>query len=288
MMLAYVGIYNLQEVNAATEVQTTHSKVIDVPDYTPSGKQKCTNLGTMQIVGNDIYCLKSNNEGTASVLYRITNYKTAPKIAAQYLVKQGSSVASLGKANGMAYYNGLFYVATMKTPSQGNQIIAISKEGVIKEKYKCTSEGSDFKVTAITYYQNGDFIIKSSKGFSTVKLLNGEIKFGTTFSVDILKTPEVSSQDIHFEEGYLYVVQSIKSASESYTKRNRILKISLKNGVTAGIKYSPSDILIDNSTSSNTTQYELESVDLVGTTKYVCVNVLGNGKTDGIYIITRK
>ncbi|MDO4339813.1 MAG: hypothetical protein Q4C91_17245 [Eubacteriales bacterium] len=119
----------------------------------------CTDLGCMAIVGATAYCIKTNSENTRSVLYTVKDYQkyTTSNPESNYTVKE---IGNLYHANGMAYYNKKLYVVgyinETNTKKGIYKAFRVSLSGTCEVTYNMPC-----KVSAISYYKNGKFILRA-------------------------------------------------------------------------------------------------------------------------------
>lgn len=269
---------------AAGTIRLDSRKILSVANKNATlanGSQvTATNLGAMCIVGSTLYCIKTNGDNKASVLYTITKYNTSSAQTTWKEIKNSSKkVESIGHANGMAYYNGYFYIATMKSHGEGSQVVKINKSGVIVANYYSQLT---YSVHSITYYKNGYFIagISSDKSgyrrYGVIKFEGNKIIRDKVFYV--LNDSNWNGQDIHFEDNQFCIIRTPKNQQMI---KNKILLIILDNSIVNGKIYEPDAIIMADAQNGESI-YEIESMDMVYDKWIVCANC-DSVKKDGIY-----
>jgi hypothetical protein len=245
--------------NAATTTSLTYERVCKVPTY-----DECTNMGCMYIAGSTLYGFKTNSADTKSALYKVDLTSHSPKPV--YV----NTVAGLGHANGMAYHkdkNGTeaFFVARMEKNTTLPQVVKVDLNGNIKNQYNCTKQ-----IKSITFYKGAQFIVGlGAQHYAFATISGKDLVLGTEFSVD--KINEYVGQDIHYENGLLYIPTSDLSNGDNVTQ-NSILVVPINDTIKNGQKLPP--LININATNSIDYKFEIESLDIYNGNglMYFCTN----------------
>lgn len=241
----------------------------------------CTNLGAMCINGSTLYSLKTNSDNNKTALLTTTDYSSSSRHTSQ----TGKTFNNMNHANGMAYYNGALYVATMNDKTEPIKIVKISTEGEEIDTYTCARN-----ISAITYYENGKFIVSlgpsgSYRRYGIGYFSDQNFVIDFTFDVSTINAYP-TAQDIHYEDGFLYIPTSDKESKY----KNKILKVNIGSSLTGTEIFESNDIKIaqiDYNCDGKDVLFEIESLDIntKGTLVY-CVNANAKCGSDGIYKLT--
>lgn len=254
-----VGTFAPTIVKADTTVcSLTYQRICTVPTY-----DGCTNMGCMYIVGSTLYGFKSNQAETKSALYRVDLSSSNPTPV--YI----NTVAGLGHANGMAYHKDkdgteAFFVARMDEDTTHPQVVKVDLNGKIKNQYNCTKE-----IKSITFYKGAQFIVGlGSQQYAFATISGKELVLGKEFSVK--KVNSYAGQDIHYENGLLYIPTSDLSNGENVTQDN-LLVVPVDDTIQNGQELSP--LLNAKATNSTDYKFEIESLDIYNDGYiYFCAN----------------
>lgn len=277
MILALIGqvvLVNPSPAYAATSDKTlSKTQLIEVKNKTVTNSENekvvCADIGAMCVIGTTLYCIKTDIASTTTALYTIKNYaKSNASTTSTLITNVDGQPAYLGHANGMTYYNGNFYIATMEKPSDSNyQITEVSITGEVLNEYKLNKT-----VYSIAYFKDDSFIVGISSDKTNCRKY-GVVKFdGTNFS--FTKTFYVSNtgfgtgQDIEYSDGIFYIPTW---DAESKVK-NKILRVNLSKDIVDGTTYIPQINLLSNTSKNPTLIYEIESLDIVGGKIICCTN----------------
>ena len=294
MTVLLVGVFNCSFASATTVKTLSKKKVINIPDYVPANRGSCSSMQGLAHAEGKLYCLKAGNDSVpeakkAATLFEVTKFISNPSITAKMPIKKDGSVRNLGHANGITYFNNRFYIATMKTPGNGSQIIEVSLKGNITNQITFSSS-----VSSIAYY-SGDYAIinlpsrkSGCRTYGLAKVVGSSMVLDETRTFNVPNDTAYVGQDICYKNGYFYRVTSkLEPKKNGYIpyKKNRIYRYDLKAGIVKDKTYEPDIIYNSNSTSSATGCYELESMIVTSTGEmFACANVLTNGKgTDAIF-----
>lgn len=285
IMTLFFTSFLIDDSYAARVSYAKHDRAFRVADKSVKGRN-CTNFSAIAITGKTLYGLKVHTNDNAGVIYKVTNFSKSKKRKMKAMpIKQGGKVISVGHANGMEYYKGTLFLATLNAPGQGAQIIATSTSGRVKKNYYL-----DKTISSITYFRNGNFILgaglkkidgKQCRRYYVAKYVGGKFEIGKTFYVNTC----LSGQDIHYRKGKLYIV-AFDSKTGGRVKTSYIYRINIKSPVKDEGIYHIRRTIISRSISKRTSLFELEGIDFYGSRIYCSTNVTrkGNG-ADAVYWI---
>ncbi len=277
VLVAVLLFSNSNTIPAQAETGS-YTRLCNVPDEEVTLKDgktkvKCTNLGTMCIVDSTLYCIKTDSTDSASVLYIIKNYTSSSATITKKTIKNKSGqVTSIGHGNGMTYYNGSIYVATMIGSGSGSQIVRINTSGVIQEGFTY-----NHSISSISYSRGGYFIVNGKQDttgyrkYDVVSLASGKASRYKSFYVKIADNR--ISQDTHYEDGTFYIVRTVDDGN---LNKNKLIIVDLSATIVDGKKYSYDVVDINGSGSG---KFEIESLDIAGGKVIACAN----SGTDGIF-----
>ena len=272
LALILIVAISVTSVNAET-LSVNHKKIVGVPDY-----GNCTSAQGMEVVGGNLYAIKHDGNGKTAFI-KILDFVSSPKTTKYYVKNSSGNVLDLKKPNGIAYYDGDFYIPTTKSPGDGSQVLAVSSKGVLTKKLT-----ADKAITSITYYKSGQFIVGASQPSDGIRkyyiatISGTKINLGLSFTVKVAKG--YVGNDITYTEGNLYIpmFNDIRPAT---LYQNRIYTVNLSSGITAGKEYSSSRTLIDNG--SKGSQYEIEGTDIANGKTYIITNQAGGDNINQLY-----
>lgn len=289
------GMLNCTIVSAMTEQIMKKEKIVEVPDYRPTGRESCSSMQGMVVVGANIFCVKATNENMvteeskrAATLFKVANFAGNPSIQYKNPIQKEGHISNLKHANGMAFYNNNFYIVTMKPPGTGSQIVAAASSGLVTKQITYNKV-----ISSIAYYGGGKFIVglPSSSGTRTYAIGKVENNNLVIENDQIFKVRDYSGyagQDIGFKNGYLYrVTTKIEHNSKGSVvlRKNKILRYNISGDINTSKIYEPDKAYICNAQRADTTLFELESIDFTSNgAMYVNGNMAGQGKSkDAIY-----
>ncbi len=287
-------------------IETLHSTEIVLPTVTLDSGKKCTATVAMEIVNDDIYCVRTYDpkEGSEEdgkkqpvVLHKLFNYLSGGNGSSSYvMVRTQAGTENIAvHANSLTYHNHVFYLVTRNGEGTENQVMAFGSDGIITHKY--TYSGG--KIGTINYYdtQNGAlrFLISVKH---KVNVLFRLVKISGTKLVDEGVSFEALVSDNNYETGndsyynrstkQLYVTKfknpDQDAGDDAKIVSNLVLQYDLSDGISGtSAKYSSVRTLqVDNQ--EGEMKFEIEGLCMYDNKKYVCVNSLDLNKnqTDAI------
>lgn len=260
----------------------------------------CTNLGCISIVGDILYCIKTNSDNNKGYLCKYKGSGVSWSKLGEPIKINGNVHA----ANGMTYYknpsnNDEALFVSCNTSTANRKIVKLSLSGTVLQSYSCGSAG---RFGAISAYKNGKFFAMAndkntpSRICIMVGVFNDD---GNSF--DVLDTYYVENsgysvtQDIYYNESAgLFIC-----TTEPGTCRSMILQVDFDGKFSpkpsTGQDYKAIDKIAvwkDNVELNNVKMYktyQLESIDLDSQNRIVGVgNIVKNvtgAKNDSIQYI---
>lgn len=264
-------------------------------------KNGVTNFGAISMNNSKAYCLKTNKDNNKSILFRFRHYKNSSNGVTTATIEN-----KLVHGNGSTFYKGNLWIATGT-----DKIVKIIPEKSLSKTYEYKYRDKDkdkdkdeYEISAISYYKNNKFIVKTKKIDNGKRIEYRIIKFEGTPPVYFIDDSEPKIQvnnvkakneytilqDIfyNYKTNLLYIIVCKKSI----LNENAILVVNLA-GKYAGTKdnriYTPDKVLIVKE--KNYEKFELESMDLMPNGKFImaCNIEKGNAQKDAmVYEISRK
>lgn len=214
---------------------TYYAFITDSNNVSVPNSDGCTNLTCMDIVGNNLYCIKVNTDKTKACLYQYSGSGTT------WTSKSVKSLTApvLG-ATGMSYYEAAtssgsldkaLFVACNNSAADGVKFVKMKLDGILVRVFK-TVTGTDYagRFGAITKYKGKEFIVLAN-GLSTADklcLMRGQFNketesFDTKETFYVKNRGYQSTQDIYYNENFgLFILSCEKDDSMC---KNLILQV---------------------------------------------------------------
>lgn len=217
MVVLFVGVFNCSFASATVEKTLNKQKVINIPDYTPTNRGKCTVMQGIAHAAGSLYCMKITNENKiekpnrAVTLFKVSKFISNPSVIEKLPIKKDNITRNLGHANGITYFNNRFYIATCKKPGDGSQVIEASLKGNITGQITFSSS-----VSSIASY-SGDYAIidlpsrkSGCRTYGLAKVVNSKMVLDESRVFNVPNDTNYVGQDICYKNGYFYRVTSKK------------------------------------------------------------------------------
>ena len=235
-------------------------KLYSVPDTNGA-----SNFGGIAYGDSTIFAIKANQAETIATLHEIRQDGSVLR----------TKFTGLCHTNGLTYYNGSVYVPLWGSKQAKKGVCRIS---IADHKKHVIS--ADFKLSNIAHYKGNYFITRTSTSsdkktqtFHVIKIVDSGITKIMKFSV---KNPLVSdgyttNQDIYYNDGYLYVMETKSSLLKSAVLVYKI------GDPEPNVAYKATDTW----TSSNSSKWEIESMCITDQGKVLFGM---NTSSDGVYV----
>ncbi len=289
-----------------------YKRLITVPMFTQEINgisYEFTNLSTITIVEDNLYCLKTTNNKKdgkeieqAAAIIKFKDFVSKPSFedAPKAFVHHGSSYRIFKKPNAMAHYNRTFYITTGKKPGTGSQILGVSYSGTGTDTDKgavtAQIKFDEAPLFSITHYKGKYFIVGTDE--KDVRVYYIGYVSGSTFVSESLFKADVRE---YFNEGYkfgndiyydpsgekFYITLFMKKAigdNEFIVEKNLVLCYDFDEKPSDGATLTlvrAMEVVCDTSKES---MFEIEGIECYGGKKYVGSNCKkGNKQADGIF-----